>query len=521
MKKRLILAIAVILVVSLSVVTGFVASADNETILEDKNPNLTYLQVKGEYESWDTTKTSFYTHENGSSKYGFQTNAYNVWWTTDDFDFAYKKYNFNFGSKAEMTIETTITELGPQLFANAACGIMVRSGLSNNASHVNLQIRPSQVLVAYRVSEGAGSSQGPTINNITPTFPIKLKMVVKNGKVTCYYAMNGGAYVKLSPSIPFVYGESLYVGLEAYSGVQEYIDKVEFDGLSVKIDAPEGTKYDEPSGDISSGEAEEEREVLTDDNIYPEDTLLAETFSDGEVEGDDKTVYNATWKNNCLDTRESILMNEDKTNYYLKKDYDSTYFVADSVNKTNPRYWADYSFESDVYIYKDVLEDEAKNLTFMMRFNDISQYGYYYYAVQLHDGNKISIGAVLGRGSIGFSPTILETKDFEYLSSDIAEKWARVKIVCFDNTITVYWNGQEIISYTDNTNNVMGTGSVGIWSSGLGVELDNILVRNIEDYYGDTFDNTICANWDEERPSIVDKYVENGWLNYEKGGSEK
>ena len=118
------------------------------------------------------------------------------------------------------------------------------------------------MLVAYLVSDGAGSSQGPTINNITPTFPIKLKLVVKNGKVTCYYAMNDGAYVKLSPSIPFVYGESLYVGLEAYSGVLDYIDNVEFDGLSVKIDAPEGTKYDEPTGDVGGGVVEEVKNWL-------------------------------------------------------------------------------------------------------------------------------------------------------------------------------------------------------------------------------------------------------------------
>ncbi|MBP3627608.1 MAG: hypothetical protein J6J39_06175 [Clostridia bacterium] len=532
-KKILITSLAVIVVLVITAVSSFVASADNVTIKEDINPDLTYVQIKGEYESWDTSKTSSYHHESGSSIYKMITNSYNVWWGTDDFDFAYKEYNFNFGSKAELTVETTITQLGPQLFMNAACGIMIRSGLGNDASCVNLQIRPGDYIAVYRTADGTGCMAGPR-GEITPKMPIKLKMVLKNGKVTCYWANGGGTYAKLSPSLNFIHGEKIYVGLEAYSGVQENIDTVVFDGLSIKIDAPEGTKYEEPTGGGGVVE-EEEKVVLPDDNIVSDEVLLRETFSDGDIltnTDENKAVYNPIWRTDCEDTNETVILNETKDNYFLRKDFDTAYYVADKVNGTDPRDWSDYSFEADVFINSAHLEDEAKNLTFMTRFMDTAQYGYRYYAVYFNKGNRLSIGRVLGKANIGHEPTNLQNSEgailcshkencdcvvnyeLDYFGKENADRWVKIKIVCFDNTITVYWDGKQVLKYTDNTKYCIGRGSVGIYSNGIGADIDNIVVRKIEDYYGETYDNKICSNWDQPVPDIVKEYVENKWYKY-------
>ncbi|MBQ9965470.1 MAG: hypothetical protein IJP22_01915 [Clostridia bacterium] len=544
--KKLILCISLVVVFAIvvSVASSMTAFAGNVTILEDINPDLIYKQIKGEYESWDTTQTSYYEHESGSSKYKMVTNAYNVWWTTDDVDFAYKEYNFNFGSKAELTIETTITELGPQEFMNAACGIMIRSSLKNDASCVNMQIRPGDYIAVYRTSDGTGAAAGPR-GEITPKMPIKLKMVLKNGKVTCYWANAGGTYAKLAPSLNLIHGDTVYVGLEAYSGVQANIDTVVFDGLNIKIDAPEGTKYDEPSVGGDDVE-EEEKVVLPDDNIVSDEVLLKETFSDGDiqpVEDEKKATYNANWKTNCTDLNETIVLNEEKDNYYLKKDFDTNYYVADKVMKKDPRDWSDYSFEADVRINSAHLESEAKNLTFMTRFMDTAQYGYRYYAIYFNPiketedefFGRLSIGRVLGKANIGHEPTNLEDSEgkvlcghddsecdcvvnyeLDYFNKENADRWVKIKIECFDNTITVYWDGKQVLKYTDNTKYCIGRGTVGVYSNGIGADVDNIVVRKMEDYYGESYDNKICSNWDEPVPDIVKHYVEKGWYTYKE-----
>ena len=89
-----------------------------------------------------------------------------------------------------------------------------------------------------------------------------------------------------------------------------------------------------------------------------------------------------------------------------------------------------------------------------------------------------------------------------------------VRIDAFDNRITVYWNDQVLFDYVDDSSNhidIHCTGNIGFAVYHASVELDNIVVKKLDDPLGGDYDNIIGGRFDEPIPDYLDKFQDYEW----------
>lgn len=516
---------ACLMVSCLSVV---LAQADNVVIHSEQDP-LLQKEAIGDGDPWQATTT--FNQEQfsaaGRRQYKVTTDSYVLWFDHDDFDYFYKPYYFGYGKKASMTIETTINSWDMP-YSTASAGIAVRSSLDKSAATAFLHVREGGgVTFIYRANDNASGYSSPVITNSSASFPIRLKMVIENNKVKCYYAISGkNVFTEIAGSYTFNYKENIMVGFGTHSSVQAKGTAV-YEGLDISISAPEGTEYKEYGTGTGDSTSSETSSVVTlpDDFPITDDVLFMETFTDGSMTDGENTRTNPVWTTNGQKPNENIILDADNLNRYLLLDSDGYYYFAGDQKMS------DYSLNMDVNFSKESMTNEINRFRVYVRHRYSAMTGHYYYYVDFtwngetkqgtveickgyHNSNPVNGTYPGAKNQIQNGKNAAAVYRFDYLADTQLGITHDLQIDVMDNTIAVLWDGAQI-AYgidTDTSKFFNGFGGIGLYSELATVSIDNICVRKLEDYLGGDYDNAIGGSFNKKTPDYIDTYSKNGWV---------
>ncbi len=533
--KRLILfALAAVLLLGV-IVTPMVVSAENVVIEKSaENEVLEHANIGSEggknSEGGDVWPAKGELTQDGGD-YTLTSNGFAQWYDFDGLGFAYKKVYFNYGKKAVLSFEGRLNSFDGNTL-NAGAGLMIRSSLKPSASTTMMHIRPGHIMATYRAANGGTSTTAkPYIQTsadaIKGMYPFDFKIELQKTTVTYYYKTNNASTWTKGGSVPFEFDDNengyVYIGISVYSQLESFTCTSTWSDFYYQVEAPEGT---EPGpGDGGGGAAPTEPPVVLppDLPIASDDVLLRETFTDGSMvdannpEGKE-TPDNPIWR--LYGSGYEIAENDDQTNRYMALEFadPNTAFYAGS------RDWTDYRFQMDVTFTDTTAITEKNALHLYVRHTDYPNYGYENYTVSLTsynkrvDGRDVPTNCILlasrtgGSAYYGAGHVALVRVDLDYLA-DLGTTHT-IAVEAFDNTITVYWDGEEMLTYTDNGDDskdylagdsgigyeIKSTGRVGFNAEGACVNIDNIFVYKLDDPLGGDYDNEIGGNWDSPRP---------------------
>ena len=508
--RKIYVCIGIILlcvVLILASVIGFSVKAEefNET-----NPELTAITIDSDAESADGKSpyvpTTEFNQESG--KYTLKSNAFTAWFGGDDISFAYKQYNVSQLStatndyiEAEITVDEPPTSSGEALHMNASIGLMFRSGLQANASEVFLHLRGNEVVTVYR--NKTGSETYVQWTDIDLTFPCKLRMTLKGNTVNMYYKSSTSEnYNKFKYPVGMNGSGPVYVGIAAHSCEQSDFITGKFSDLTVK---GYGTWDPSSAGNTSSSAGTDSvvSEYVEEDPPKTEDMLYRNTFSSGELEGKEN----------------GVIENQEGNRVWYKNFIDGEDFFGDEN-------WTDYEVSTRLQFTENCNPDpQSASNTFRLlaRHSAVDFYGVCSYAAQIQEGYKISLyKRCFTKEGIGQTGTqVSKTVSLRTLFGDDTYtclgdgEWHTFSMKVFDNKITVYWDGVEILSYTDSGNlpgkteigkYIFTFGNVGVATKETSVYIDDIIVTQLEDTFGGDYDNKIGGNFEDPTPSYITKW---------------
>lgn len=487
------------------------SSAEKIVVEQVTNPDLQFAHiVSGNY--WN----SRYDYKQNGSKYTLSTNCRSAWEAADDIDFLYKNIKFNYGKTGKLTAETTVESWNGS-YVSASAGILLRSSLKPGAASVFLNARPEGIFLLYRFNDNVAYAKGQTYNVSLDKsyYPVQLKVELENNYVKASYKTAKDASWKTFSSLtPCVIktGE-VYAGVAAHSSIENNYETAVFNGFSAIVQAEEGYESEMPS----TPDTEEDDTLEVEDLPLTSDMLLRETFSDNSLFDGEEKVQNPIWRTNVLLPE---IITEQKINRYLHLTYldRNAYYVAGN------RGWTDYSVQMNITFPKDIMELSENRFYIYTRMQDIAQYGYNSYVVELATldptldtrRSVIRLGRISDQTQLiadGFDRKItwLATVDFDYLEN--LETTNTIKITALDNQISVYWNDKKIegLDYTDADVSANLIGAIGIGGDDVSVFIDNIIVRALKDPLGGDYDNKIRGRYNEPVPDYIQQYADNKW----------
>ncbi len=528
-KRKYFIAGLLVLCLLISCASVMAAVNDTEVIHTDKDP-LLQKEAIGDGQPWQAVST-FNQNDmsaGGRRQYKVTTDGYVLWFDHDDFDYFYKPYYYGYGRKASLTVETTVNSWDMP-YQTASAGIALRSSLDKSAATAFLHVREEGILFVYRQNDNAADYSTPVNTGAKPIFPVKLKMVVQNHKVKCYYANNGSdTYIEVDGSYTFNYSENIMVGFGTHTTVQKQATAV-YEGLDISISAPKGTEFKEygSGSDNPSSSDTSSTVTLPEDLPITDDVLFAETFTDGSMKNGEQSKTNPIWDTNNKTPDENIQLDNENLNRYLLLDSDGYYYFAGDQTMS------DYSLNMDVNFSKESPRNERNQFRVYVRHRYSPMTGHYYYYVDFvwdsakkqgsvsickgyHNSNPIN-------GTYPEGPSGKEISNgenakaiyrFDYMAEENLGINHNLQVDVIDNKITVFWDNKQI-AYgldTDTSKYFNGFGGIGLYSDKATVSVDNIYVRKLEDYLGGDYDNYIGGKFDEKTPAYIDEHIKNGWV---------
>ncbi len=490
----------------------------------EEGPELTLASIQGDAESnkfqdaYDHTSTL----TQGDGKYTIDTNSFVAWFPQDDVAFAYKYYGVS--AAGDDYIEATVTAdyfTNPDGSAfdltkeahNPSTGLMFRSSLENDAAFIFLHVRNGgDIYLCYRDPsfEYLYSCTHQVGKSVTSKdYPLQFKMKLKAGLVQIEYkGVNDAAWSKFTPVKIPAFRNGIYAGLCAHSGAQAQTLRATFTDLKMEGIASLG----EPEG--GGGEVKPTEEpVLPDEELpNPENVMLRETFTDGSFNNGNEAVNNPIW------TRfpEAFLKIQNlQGNRVLYAEYGDDWDVAGETS------WTDYSASLEMQFHDSNVEEDFSAIGLIVRHVTNIFYGYENYIVTVQNGHKICVYENFLQTRVDLNAAnIMAEFDLREIYGDaeftlIGDGLTHIlKVDCLDNTLTIYFDGEKIGTYTDNhdrTNSGNGSdiyavnsmGQVGIIFKNVFGWADNLVVRDIEDPLGGDYDNKICGNWDKPIPDYI------------------
>lgn len=479
--------------------------------IADTNPELELITIQSNAENIVDGQPLYTAESNftqGDGKYHLETNAYVPWMSEDEVAFAYKKYNVK--DTGDDFLEATVTvdhtpssPPGQSPHAKASVGLMLRSSLEKDAAFVFLHVRTNTVLAVYRTNEGGSATV--QYSKVSITYPLEIQMNKKGNSVRLYYRSAGSSSWNSFPyAVGMRAGGPLYVGVAANSSSQENWVVGDFKNLSVKgIGTWESGGGEEP-------EKPPEEPVDDDPPLLP-DVLLRETFSDGDFFNTPANIGNPVWSKGPMN-HEIININQNR--WWFKNFNDSQDYIGNQK-------WTDYSVSLDIMFSEDCDPDPvaaSNTVRLHARLTDVPFYGICDYYAMVYEGYKIAIakrsfkdlkaettGNILGTVDL---KAFLGNDKYTVLGDGLTH---RLRFDVFDNRLTVYWDGLEVLSVTDTEANgttpigesVYGAGCVGIATIQTSAYVDNLTVRKLEDAFGGDYDNKIGGNWNSPIPDYV------------------
>lgn len=516
-KSSVIKLLSVLMCAILICVGSIMLNASAEEINEI-NPELTLAKIDSNVEN-DFYSKGLYVQTSdfsqGEGKYNIKSNSYVAWSYNDDIAFAYKKYNVseNAGDymEAVITLDAMPNAMSGTLHHNASAGIMFRSGLESDDAEVFLHVRGAQVLVVYRTKKGNVTSVQYT--GATVKFPLQMKMVKKANSVTLSYKSADGDWLGFKYPVGLNAKGPLYVGIAAHSCEQTIPINANFSNFTLKgVGTYEGT-------DTPTETPSEESEYVAEDGPIGKDVIMRETFTDGSLTNKPASIENPIWP----EPEEFKLVNQNGNRVWERTFIDQNDWVGGD--------WTDYKVSVDVQFTENCNPNpESASNTFRLyaRHTGIEFYGHSHYAAVVTNGYKIGLYKLTYSKNVPSDNGYLlsETVSLrDYFDDDnIADnenkytilgdgKYHNLAMKVFDNKITVYWDGKEMISYTDTGESnkttgkrVFGYGNVGIGTFETSVYVDNLTVEEVVDTFGGDYDNEIGGNWDLPIPNYITEW---------------
>lgn len=530
--KKILAMIAGILTVCIiiPICFSFTSKAELVEVYKINDPELQFINIygpgsgmMGKYAPSDDSK--IISQENGV--YKMQSNAWSLWDTADSVSLAYTKGAFNTGEGTIMTVQFTLDDWD----ASHEIGLNIRKSLTAGSPSVAASYRADETYMLSRIEENAAYTYNKkSVTTEFGTTKLHLRMVMDKtkGRVSSYYKIGGDIeseddWIALSSkTCRFIMEcKELYAGVFLASADATKMSVGEFSHFSVRLQAPEGYQI-ESDDETDVDKPNKEPEVtLPEDFKAPEDALLYETFSDGNLfptDGADISVSNPLWT--VRKGVATVKVNASETNRALvtaSADDDLMMTAGDMT-------WTDYSVQMDINFTADTIETDENRIELLFRHRSAVIGGSGDYSVAFI--NKVSNSEFAGqylqlrwRGGentfIPKNPTVLAEVCLFQDSMLAFSDTHTVKVEAIDNVLKVYFDDMTtpVLSYTDtNTNRGANKdphlqGCIGLVVTNSCVEIDNLIVRKINDPMGGDYDNEIMGNYDEPIPDwLADEY---------------
>lgn len=472
-----------------------------------------------------------------------------------------------------------------ELHQNSSIGIMIRSSLDPQAAETFVHLRGSNVLVVYRTNTGDTTKVQYT--GMSLTFPCKLKLRKAGNQVTLYYQSGKSDFKKFNYPVAFGDTGPLYVGLAAHScDAETYID-ADFKDFKVKgsgswtsdgsgeDNTPSKTEsvYTEVDTPVASDTLMRETFTANDLTERKKASVTAPIWNYKQAPTIENLNGNMVWHRNFVD--EANYAGAELGTWY---DYEVSAKVQFTENcdpdpdnaqnmfallarHTENLYYGacdyavvirnGYNLSLQKRIYKNNTYEEIKDISAYdasiqlgetVNLRDLEGNEYYpdvteYFLTSDKAVNSKKTYYSYSK-SMGYS-LVAEPKDSEIATYYEAKtvkgtenKWTclgdgefhELKIRVFDNIITGYWDGQEVIKYVDdnpvtyrNTFTIVHTkGEIGIVTFETDCYVDDILVTKLEDPLGGDYDNFIEGNWNQAIPEYLESWTEKTGDSYLK-----
>lgn len=499
-KKPMAMLAAVILLITVLCIAlpDFTARAVeyNET-----DPELTFQLINSDVE--ESYGHSAYpaqgTFNQNDGVYDMKTNAYVAWRTEDDVGYAYRRYDIGGKNTDVMTFETTVTSMNAVqsgdstvgLYYTASAGLMIRGGLAPDDPEIFLHCREGRVTIVYRSQKGG--STGVQYSTFEPQYPVQLRIEKKGTQYTCSFKTSvSGNWVTMRPVGANIRGP-VYAGVSAHSCDPDvYIHGV-FEGFSA---VGSGTLDNAGETESETGTSSE-ASTFWEDPPAAENVLLRETFTDGSMTNEPASATNPVW---AAPADENIITEESGNRLWYKNFASSYDYIGDEG-------WTDYETSLELQ-FTENCDPEINNIfALIVRHRELDPYGYYEYRIQFEYGNKINIYRKFRDSKLdGLGGTQVASVTVDNYLGD--NKMHALRVSTLDNVITVYWDDQEVLTYTDNETLANLKGSIGILTKDTDVYIDNILVTKLEDPLGGDYDNAIGGNYNQPLPDYLQTWAE-------------
>ncbi len=425
------------------------------------------------YNTADFIKTDF-TYDSEKNEYCMKTNGKDGWWKKDELALVYDRYEILYGERSVLRLETTITEFEEYEF-NASAGLMIRCDDVPEAANAFLLIRRNNVLLTFRKNAGEDTHCRQSSVNGGIKYPIKLRIEMVGSVVTGSYCLADSDEWKKVGSVSLPNTTEVLAGFSGYAVSPQCPITVKFTDYQTYLENKE------PISISGSGEKAE----------LSEDVLFFEDFETGEVNTNPRNGF--CWSNvfgaNIVETEDA---NGNPT-YAWFKDH------MDNIHTVGSKRWADYSLEADIKFPEEVDKQEDNVFGLFVRQREMDFYGFFNYGIFLKKGNQLEIRKTLASNANynKYAQPVAKT-DFEYLNDP--GEWHHIRVDAFDNKITVFWDGTELLEYVDNAPLICPVGKVGFMTENTAVYIDNFTVRELDDPLGGAYDNLVGGLWDQPTP---------------------
>lgn len=533
MNRKFLVTIISVLVVCILVPVIFAFTSSAEMVDVYTTPNDLQLGWKN-FSGYYVSNGEMLSQENG--EYIMQNDGWAYYGTQDSAGYAYTRTAFNTGEGSVMTIKLTIDE-----FEGHEIGIAVRKSLDDGSENYMVEAF-SDGFIRYIFRTTKDLNYADYIDKTVAkgfTFgeeQVHLKMEIDKSKgvLKGSYKIGGdihsdeGWELVYSKPAPFVKASShIYVGIGLASNTQGYPKKAVCSHFSINLKAPEG--YVVEGGEDTGDEEDTNKEpeiVLPEDMPTVGDAILYETFTDDELfPGEEEvSVANPVWT--IRSGTPTIQLNEAKNNRYIQTGLADEPLMMTAGDMT----WTDYSVEMDITFSKETLVTEANRVALLVRHRSFVIGGsgdYYVQFINKTDdagqlaGQYLQLWWSPSRGLFFPDSGVLMAEKCVSEGSMLEQGTAHtLKVDVMDNQFKVYLDDMStpIMEYVDNDQcrtNLDGSvnvyaeneahleGCIGIVANAAELQIDNILVRKLNDYLGGDYDNRIMGNYEEPVPDWI------------------
>lgn len=401
-------------------------------------------------------------------------NTRNAFFESDEYSFAYIEQPFLYDDCTRSVVSVTIDNV-----PIGSAGIMMRSGLRQDAANVHLEVTATgDLFVFFRRLDGT-STLYKRVGDVE--FPVEIRLTRQGDTFLSHYKNKEEKWVK-GPTVIAETGESQLIGFYACSGNENQIGydvetlrsmKVTFRNWNVSCE----DNYYPPEKDFADMES------------VAANTLLRENFADGSLSNEPESVVNPIWSG----IRYAELPHASDGSRYWRKRGDGVYYLGDKK-------WADY--EVSISLAYQGRAAEASELLVMARYQSIAVYDKLlrYYGVSLKKGNEIQFGKyksggntveLLGRVSV---PSFDDGRTHD------------LKIRFIDRQYEILWDGETVITGID-ADDPITYGNIGMKFSDCDMAVYRIEVIKLDDPVNGWEDNYLLDYYDTPIPDYIKQYT--------------